>query len=135
LWDDRRVYRPNPGLVPFRNLLLIVRVLPYRENREVIENQLIYRFARPQGYHGQFRLQYGIGDAVAWHKPASRLPSTLLEGFTGITTSLLLLYPQLEKLALLPPPLGLCRPFADHVLVLARLNHLTRDLSTEHRVP
>src|ERR1700736_4695873 len=61
----------------------------------------------------------------------SGLPAPLLECLSGIATGPLLLLPQLEELALLPPPLGFRRPLAHHVLVLARLDHHTSDFGTE----
>src|SRR5579871_639615 len=64
----------------------------------------------------------------------SRLPSPVPECLPWVTTGLLLLLPQLEELTFLPAPLVFRRPLAHHVLVLARLDHLTGDLSTENLI-
>src|SRR5438876_11584476 len=64
----------------------------------------------------------------------SWLPATLLERLVRVTTSLLLLLPQLEELAVLPAALGFRRPFAHHVFILACLDHFTGDLGTEDHV-
>src|SRR5262249_32495018 len=50
------------------------------------------------------------------------------------TTGLLFFLPELEELAVLPAPPGFRRPLAHHVLVLARLDHLTGDLGTKDHV-
>src|SRR5262245_14954780 len=57
----------------------------------------------------------------------SGFPATVLERLVRITPGLDLFLPELEELALLPAPPRFRRPFAHHVLVLARLDHLTGD--------
>src|SRR5579872_7355542 len=64
----------------------------------------------------------------------SWLPPPLLERLVRVTTGFLLLLPQLEELALLPAAFVFRRPFAHHVLVLARLNFFTDESATENRI-
>jgi hypothetical protein len=74
---------------------------------------------------GAYEVQAGEGLSRAGTR--SRLPPPLLEGLMGVAPGLGLSLPELEELGVLPAPPGFRGPLAHHVLVLARLQHLTGD--------
>jgi hypothetical protein len=116
-----------------------VRIRPAHRRLDVfvqlVERAILHLNTSPVVFRRGFRPDGGQGGQHPRCRPRgswrSWLPPSLLERLAGVTTGFLLLFPQLEELALLPAPLVFRRPLAHHILVFARLDHLTGDFGTD----